>query len=154
MRRQADAALGRRQAELMAHRPRQERIDARSPRPYAFLQARQNEAPGTHEPGFENAEDRDARVAWGAAAHRLSGEEAIEQLREAGGRGVGKPVAFMDQRRDQPGGGLARRTGPQGPDITRAIGGQRLHRLLAKRGCGGVLARRRRPHRGRRRSME
>ena len=81
---QADAALGRRQAERRAHRPRQERIDRRGPRPDALLQPGQDQPVGADQPRLEGAQDAQARMAGAAGAHHFAGHQGVDQLDEAG----------------------------------------------------------------------
>ncbi len=94
MRRLADAALRRRQAQRMAHRPVEKRIALCLRRPDAFVEAAEQHHIGGHEPGFEQTENLEARMRpprppQHPLAHHLGEEDRIafgieEKVRLAG----------------------------------------------------------------------
>ena len=109
MRRKADAPLGRREAQRGPHGAVQEGVGAHLGGPDRLVEAAEDHPVGRQEPGFEQPQDLDARVAAGGAAHRHVGGEPIEQRPVAGaveqdGR-VGGLLEVLEKRRQH---GIAR----------------------------------------------
>ncbi|WP_308238099.1 hypothetical protein [Phenylobacterium sp. J367] len=140
--READPALGARQAEALAHGPGQEGIQGRASRPDAFLQPGDHQPVGAHEPGLDGAQDAQAGMGGAAGPHALSGHQPVQQLGEAARRGGGEVAAVADQAGQQPAHRLAVEAAPE---VVGALG-QGLHGPGEGGGAGGggvgvVLAR-------------
>ena len=86
----ADAALGRIEAEVGAHRAAQPGIAARLRRPGAFVEAAQHDTLEGLQARFQRAEDAHAHVGRLRAAHHALGDGGMEQF------GI---VAFGDAKR-------------------------------------------------------
>ncbi len=124
MRGDADAALGRRHAEILAHRPRQPRVAGALGRPHALVEPAQHEPVGMLQPRLEQAPDEKPRMAPEGRPHHRPGDERLEQRRI---------IAARERR------AVARRVEQIGRDLRR-----RLARRLAPqpRGAGlGIAAR-------------
>ncbi len=77
---QADAALGRIEAEIAAHRPAEPGIAARLRRPGAFVEAAEHDAVDRLQARFQRAEDAHAHVARFRAAHHAVADGGVEQF--------------------------------------------------------------------------
>ena len=80
VRRQADAALRQIEPELVAHRPRQPRIDPRRRRPDAFDQPAENDAIVLRQPRFERAVDPQRGAFEFGPAHGDVAERGLEHI--------------------------------------------------------------------------
>ncbi len=138
----ADAALGRIEAEVAAHRPAQPGIAARLGRPGALVEAAEHDAIDALQARFQRAEDAHAHVRRFRPPHHAVADAGVEQLgivafgdRKAGGgralgelfEGAGERDAVMaGEGGDLAGGILAER----GDDVAVARG-QRRQRMRA-----------------------
>ncbi len=79
MRRRADAPLGRGQAEIPPHRPRQPGIAVGAGRPHALVQAAEHHEIGLLQARLEQAPDEQARMAAIGGPHHHAAQERFEQ---------------------------------------------------------------------------
>ncbi len=127
MRRQADAPLRRRQAELGAHGPAEPGPGVHLGRPGPFVEAAEDEQVHVLQARLQRSPDRQARMAAVTRPHHLTGEQRGEQRRIplAGQRrrtGGGVPQLGHESGR-----GRARLAGPQPRGAALGVaGGQRL----------------------------
>ena len=95
---QADAALGRIEPEIAAHRAAEPGIVAGFARPGAFVEAAEHDALERLQARFQRAEDAHAHVRRFGTAHHAVGDGGVEQLgivairdaKRGGGRALGE----------------------------------------------------------------
>ena len=108
----AQTALGRRQAEGLAHGAGQEGVGRGGIGPDALLQPGEDHPVGPHQPRLNGPEDAQPGLVGPAGANGLFGQELMDQGGELGRRNGPQGGPALDQGRDQAGGGLAVGPGP------------------------------------------
>ncbi len=119
------APLGRRQAELLAHRPAEPGARLLRLRPRALIEAAQDHHVGLLQPRFERAPDEEAGMGEPARTHHLAREQAAEEGRVIAGLELQHAPLnheLGEEERER----LARIALPQPGGGARAVAGERL----------------------------